>query len=61
MSTDKITEALADAARFDGVAEAEHGVSGQQLAQGAAHRCPQCPGCNQVWHVCPTCGKPVYH
>ena len=61
MNTQKIRKALADAAAFDGVAEAEHGVSKRQIAEGAAHRCPQCPGCNAPYHICPACAKPVYH
>jgi hypothetical protein len=25
------------------------------------HRCPQCPGCDAAWHVCPACGRAVFH
>ena len=52
--TTRIAEALADAAAFDGVAEAERNTEGR-------HRCPQCPGCNAPYHVCPCCGNHVYH
>jgi hypothetical protein len=25
------------------------------------HTCPQCPGCNEAYHVCPVCGATVTH